>query len=38
MALTCPNGFVKGKLPPVHTEEELKQIKINRRNGMIRRN
>lgn len=37
MALTCPDGFKKGKLPPKHTKEELKQIKINRRNGAIRR-
>ena len=37
MALTCPDGFIDGKLPPVHTEEKLRQIKINRHNGMIRR-
>ena len=37
MALTCPDGFKKGKLPLKHTKEELEQIKINRRNGIIRR-
>ena len=37
MALTCPDGFKKGKLPPKHTKEELERIKINRNNGMIHR-
>ena len=37
MALTCPDGFKKGKLPPKHTKEELERIKINRRNGTMRR-
>ena len=37
MALTCPDGFKKGKLPPKHTKEELELIKMNRHNGMIHR-
>ena len=37
MALTCPDGFKKGKLPPKHTKEELELIKINRCNGIMHR-
>ena len=37
MALTWKKKKKKGKLPLKHTKEELERIKINRRNGRIRR-